>query len=103
MPRTNVSSALKGSMVSEEKNDGKQAAGLLPISVELLHRLLRLPAEVTVIGVVSEERTPGVVMLLLEGGELPGSVAGEGVPKVRATYEPFVMPTFLRFERIDDA
>lgn len=88
--------------MNKEKSDGKQAAGLLPINVELLHQLLRLPAEVRIVCAVNNERQPGIVTLRLAGGDLPCGCPGEDIPEVTAVYEAFHVPTFVRFERIDD-
>lgn len=88
--------------MSEEKNDRKQAAALLPISVEVLHQLLRLPTEVRIVSAVSNDSRPGLVTLQLEGGDLPRGYPGEDLPEVAAVYEAFEVPTFVRFERIED-
>ena len=87
-------------MTEQKPNDGKQAAGLLPISVELLRNLLHLPSEVRIVCAIEESR-PGLVTLRLEGGDLPRGDPDGNVPEINAVYETINVPRFIRFEDVD--
>lgn len=87
--------------MSEEKI---RNAGVMHVSFELLHSMLRLPDDVRIVFTLSGAY-PRAVTFGLAGGDLPELPSGKGMESavVQARYEGTPENLrFIRFERIDD-
>lgn len=92
-----------GGEMSDKKPDTKVIGqGIMHVSFELLHEMMRLPADVEIVFTMSGEHLRSVTFGL-EGPGLPQKTApGEQAPVVTAEFETIYVPRFVRFERVDD-